>query len=117
VHEAWRGADLAGWAVSRHQDYHGVRLGWIVDLFTALDDADARDALLGAVLDGFRAAGVHRAQAFAMHGGLGEALRARGFLQRRSPMQFCVRARVPSGDALRRRSDWHVVFGDSDMDR
>jgi hypothetical protein len=32
-------------------------------------------------------------------------------------MQFCVRARVPSGDALQRPHDWHVVFGDSDMDR
>ena len=64
-----------------------------------------------------RAEGVHRAQAFAMHGGLGAALRARGFLQRRSPMQFCVRARVPSGDVLQRRERWHVVFGDSDMDR
>lgn len=117
LHEAWGQGALAGWAVSRHEDYRGVRLGWIVDVFTRAEDEDARDALLGAVLDGFRAAGVHRAQAFAMHGPLGAALRARGFLQRRSPMQFCVRARVPSGDVLQHRDRWHVVFGDSDMDR
>ena len=35
----------------------------------------------------------------------------------RSPMQFCVRARVGSADVLADRGRWHVVFGDSDMDR
>jgi GNAT superfamily N-acetyltransferase len=114
---AWRAGALAGYAVSRQQDYGGVRLGWIVDVFTAAGDEAARDALLGAVLDGFRRDGVARAQAFAMHGGLQAALRRRGFLRRPSPMQFCVRARAASGDALQRRADWHVVFGDSDMDR
>jgi hypothetical protein len=117
LREARRGAELAGYAVSRHEDFRGTRLGWIVDLFTAAEDDEARDALLGAVLDGFRAARVERVQAFAMHSGLGAALRRRGFLGGRSPMQFCVRARVGSGEPLRRRGDWHVVFGDSDMDR
>jgi GNAT superfamily N-acetyltransferase len=117
LREARRSGVLAGYAVSRQQDYEGVRLGWIVDVFTAADDDDARDALIGAVLDGFRTAGVARAQAFAMNGALQGALRRRGFLQRPSPMQFCVRARVDSGGALQRRPDWHVVFGDSDMDR
>jgi GNAT superfamily N-acetyltransferase len=117
LREARRAGALAGYAVSREQDYGGVRLGWIVDLFTEAGDEDARDALIGAVLDGFRGAGVARAQAFAMHGALAAALKRRGFLQRPSPMQFCVRARVESGDALLRRQEWHVVFGDSDMDR
>jgi GNAT superfamily N-acetyltransferase len=117
LREARRGGALAGFAVSRQQVYGGVRLGWILDVFTAAEDDGARDALIGAVLEGFRAAGVARAQAFAMHGGLAAALRRRGFLSRPSPMQFCVRARVESGDALQRRQDWHVVFGDSDMDR
>ena len=58
------GRRLAGFAVSRHEDYRGVRLGWIIDLFTDAADEDAQDALLGAVLDEFRAAGVARAQAF-----------------------------------------------------
>jgi GNAT superfamily N-acetyltransferase len=117
LREVRRGGELLGYAVSRQQDYRGVRLGWIVDLFTAAPDDDARDALIGAVLDGFRRAGVARAQAFAMHGALGAALRRRGFLEGRSPMQFCVRARIESGDAVRRPRDWHVCFGDSDMDR
>lgn len=115
--EARRGGALCGWAVSRHEDYRGVRLGWVVDAFAETHDEAARDALLEAVLKGFRAAGVARAQAFAMHSGLRAALRRRGFLSGRSPMQFCVRARVEPEDVLRRRGDWHVVFGDSDMDR
>jgi hypothetical protein len=32
-------------------------------------------------------------------------------------MQFCVRARVASEGVLADRGSWHVVFGDSDMDR
>lgn len=117
LREARRGADLCGYSVSRHEDYRGARLGWIVDLFTAAADDEARDALLGDVLDGFRQAGVARVQAFAMHALVGRSLRRRGFLGGRSPMQFCVRARGDSGDVLGRRGDWHVVFGDSDMDR
>ena len=116
-HEARTGGALRGWAVSRVQDYQGVRLGWVVDVFTRADDADAQEALLGAVLDGFRGQGVARAQAFAMNRALGRALVRRGFLRRPSPMQFCVRARVDSGSALQERGSWHVVFGDSDMDR
>jgi GNAT superfamily N-acetyltransferase len=107
---------LRGFAVSRHEDYRGLRLGWIVDLFAAADDADARDALLTGVLDSFGAAGVARAQAFALHGGLGDDLRRRGFRQAESPMQFCVRTRVEDAP-LAEGARWHVVFGDSDMDR
>ena len=107
---------LRGFAVSRHQDYRGLRLGWIVDLFADASDADAQDALLTAVLGSFRAAGVARAQAFALHGPTGDALRRRGFRQAPSPMQFCVRTRVES-EPLTDPGRWHVVFGDSDMDR
>jgi hypothetical protein len=32
-------------------------------------------------------------------------------------MQFCVRTRVDSTGGLAERARWHVVFGDSDMDR
>jgi hypothetical protein len=32
-------------------------------------------------------------------------------------MQFCVRARVPSEGVLSDLAGWHVMFGDSDMDR
>jgi GNAT superfamily N-acetyltransferase len=113
---AREGGVLRGFAVSRHEDYRGLRLGWIVDLFADAGDAAARDALLSAVLDSFRAAGVARAQAFALHAGLGDALRRRGFREAPSPMQFCVRTRV-EGDPLADRGRWHVVFGDSDMDR
>jgi len=32
-------------------------------------------------------------------------------------MQFCVRSRVASEGVLEEPGAWHVVFGDSDMDR
>jgi GNAT superfamily N-acetyltransferase len=116
LHAARRGGELAGFAVSRQEDYRGLRLGWIVDVFADAADHEAKDALLGAVLDGFRAGGVARAQAFAMNAPLQEDLRQRGFRSAASPMQFCVRTRV-SETPLRDRGRWHVVFGDSDMDR
>ena len=117
VLEARRGGTLEGFAVSRHEDHRGVALGWIVDVFADTADHAAKDALLGAVLDSFRAAGVARAQAFAMNAALADDLRRRGFRRHRSPMQFCVRARVESEAVLADRGRWHVVFGDSDMDR
>jgi hypothetical protein len=32
-------------------------------------------------------------------------------------MQFCVRARIPSDGVFAATRRWHVMFGDSDMDR
>jgi hypothetical protein len=103
--------------VSRQEEHRGLRLGWVIDVFADADDAEAQEALVAGVLDRFRAAGVARAQAFAMSGPLGTALRRRGFTPAPSPMQFCVRARVPSDEVFARKDRWHVVFGDSDMDR
>jgi GNAT superfamily N-acetyltransferase len=115
--EARRAEKVTGYAVTRHEDYHGLRLGWIVDLFTASDDPDSREALLDAVLAAFREARVARAQAFAMSTTLAGSLRGRAFWAGRSPMQFCVRSRWPSDTVLEDLGRWHVVFGDSDMDR
>jgi GNAT superfamily N-acetyltransferase len=117
LHEARRSGTLAGFAVSRHEDYQGLRLGWIVDVFADPADATTKDALLGAVLRDFRDNGVARAQAFSMNTALGADLRRRGFAAARSPMQFCVRAKIPSAGVFAEPGRWHVVFGDSDMDR
>jgi GNAT superfamily N-acetyltransferase len=117
VLEARREGRLDGFAVSRQEDHRGTRLGWVIDVFADGEDHAARDALLGAVLGSFRRAGVARAQAFSMDGRLAADLRRRGFAAARSPMQFCVRARVESGHVFAQRDRWHVVFGDSDMDR
>lgn len=117
VLEARRGGRLDGFAVSRHENQRGVRLGWVIDVFADAGDHAAKDALLGEVLARFRRAGVARAQAFSMNEALGADLLRRGFGRGSSPMQFCVRARVPSEDVLAQPGRWHVVFGDSDMDR
>jgi hypothetical protein len=115
--EARRGSALAGYAISRHEDYQGTRLGWLIDVFTSVDDADAQDVLVGSVLDDFERAGVVRAQCFAMNGALAAVLRRRGFLAGKSPMQFCVRDRVGPREVFAAAGRWHVTFGDSDMDR
>src|SRR5438094_3988391 len=115
--EARRGDELVGFAVSREEDYRGLRLGWIMDVFTDASDRAAREALLGAVLTDFREAGVARAQAFSLHAGLGGDLMRRGFSRGPPPMQFCVRSHVGGEEVLADPDRWHVVFGDSDMDR
>src|SRR5687768_10867848 len=79
IDEARRGGALAGFAVSRHEDYRGLRLGWVVDCFAARDDDAARDALVLAALGRFRANGVARAQSFAMSAPLGRSLARLGF--------------------------------------
>jgi GNAT superfamily N-acetyltransferase len=115
--EARREECLVGFAISRHEDYRGLRLGWIVDVYADTADSEARSTLLAAILDSFRAKGVVRAQAFAMSQALAHDLRRAGFVRGRSPMQFCVRTRADASEALRALGQWHVVFGDSDMDR
>ena len=117
LREARREGELVGFAVSRDEDYRGLRLGWIVDVFAEASDHEAKDALIAAVLESFREARVARAQAFSLNAALQEDLAGRGFARRPSPMQFCVRARVPSEGVFEDIGRWHVVFGDSDMDR
>jgi GNAT superfamily N-acetyltransferase len=117
VREARREGELVGFCVTREDDYRGLRLGWLLDVFADARDAATRDALIGDALEGFRAGGVARAQAFSLHAGLGADLSRRGFRRGESPMQFCVRSRVESEGVFEHLGDWHVVFGDSDMDR
>lgn len=117
LREVRRDGQLAGYAVSRAAEHESLKLGWVLDVFADASDAEAKDALLGSLLADFRARGVARAQAFSMNAALGEDLERRGFMRGRSPMQFCVRARVTEGGALQELGRWHVVFGDSDMDR
>lgn len=117
LREARKEGLLTGLAVSRHEEYQGLRLGWLIDVFADPQDHETKDALIASVLDSFRASGVARAQAFSMNAGLAHDLLRRGFLRGRSPMQFCVRARGPSEAVLRDLGRWHVCFGDSDMDR
>ena len=117
VDEVLRDGSLAGFVVTRHEDYRGLRLGWVIDCFAAREDDAARDALLGAALDRFRDNAVARAQAFALSTPLRRSLERMGFRAAASPMQFCVSASVPSEPVFADRGGWHVVFGDSDMDR
>ena len=115
--ESRRRGSLTGFAVTRHEDYKGLRLGWIVDLFTAADDPGSRDALLTTVMERFERAGVARVQVLCTSRPLVESLRRHGFFAGEAKGHLCARAGgipfLPSTDA----GGWHVVFGDGDWDR
>ncbi len=117
VREARRAGELAGYAVSREDDHQGVRLGWLVDLFCDTGDEGVKDALLAAVLAGFREAGVARAQAYSLNRPLAESLRRHGFFPGFSAVQFCVKANVDPRDAFENVGGWNLMFGDGDLDR
>ena len=116
--EARRDGVLTGFLVSRHEDYRGLRLGWIVDLFARTDDRTTSEALLSRAMDGFFEAGVARAQAFCTNQGFATDLRRRGFFRAESPAHLVVRANSDVAESVGASvSDWHVVFGDADADR
>ena len=117
IREAWRNGTLTGFAVSRHEDYRDVRLGWIVDLFAATDDESTRDALLTAVMRGFAEAGVARVQVLSTSDALAGSLRRHGFFKGEAKGHLCARPNgIPDLDSAS-SGRWHVMFGDGDWDR
>ena len=115
--EARRDGVLTGFLVSRHEDYHGLRLGWIVDLFAGSEDRETREALLAAAMKAFFEAGVARVQAFCTHRGLADDLVRFGFFKAASPARLLVRVNGVSELRGQGVDTWHVVFGDADADR
>ena len=115
--EARRGDELAGFAVSREEECRGLRLGWIVDVFAEASDTEAKDALIGALVQRFRGSGVARAQAFSLNSALEADLRRHGFFAAESKALLCVKCSVEPGQVFDEPGRWHVVFGDGDMDR
>jgi hypothetical protein len=115
--EARRSGELAGFVVSRQEDYQGVRLGWVVDLFAAPGDRVTRDLLIANVMSAFARAGVARAQAFCTCQQLAADLRRHGFFNGVSHTHLVARPNGVSDAPTRGAGDWHVVFGDSDSDR
>jgi hypothetical protein len=117
VREARRAGQLVGFAVTREEDYRGVRLGWIVDLFAGADDHGARHALLADTLASFRAAGVARAQTYSMNAPLTADLRRFGFFSGRTALQFCIKWTPDPRGAFEQMERWNLVLGDGDLDR
>ena len=115
--EARRQGELVGYAASRLDDYRGTRLGWIVDVFTDTRDEAAKDALVHALVSGFRAKGVARAQAYSLNAPLAATLRRHGFFPGFSAVQFCVKAAVLPQGAFENVGGWNLMFGDGDLDR
>lgn len=117
VREARREGTLAGYAVSREDDHRGLKLGWIVDVFTETTDEEAKDALIGSVLASFRASGVVRAQAYSLNRPLALTLRRHGFFAGASTVQICVKSAVDPQGAFTDVGGWNLTFGDGDLDR
>jgi hypothetical protein len=117
VLEARRSGALVGFLVCCDEDYRGLRLGWIVDVFAAPDDARAHDALISAALQRFTDASIARVQVFAQNVQIGAALRRHGFVEGTSHSRLCVRPNDVPDTPLNQVGDWHIVRGDSDSDR
>jgi hypothetical protein len=117
IREARRGGVLTGFAVTRHEELRGIRLGWIVDLFAMSDDHLTRDALLTDAMRSFAEAGVARVQVLCTSVALASALPRHGFFKGTAAGHLCARPNgipdLPSTASGR----WHVVFGDGDWDR
>jgi hypothetical protein len=108
---------LTGFAVTRHEDYKGLRLGWIVDLFTAAGDRDSRDALLSTVMQRFEHAGVARVQVLCTEPRARREPQAPWFFAGEARGHLCARASEIPFPAFTDAGSWHVVFGDGDWDR
>lgn len=117
IWEARRGGELTGYAVGREDEYRGLKLGWVVDVFSDTRDRATKDALLATLLGAFRASGVARAQAYSMNAALAADLRRFGFFPGRSAVQFCVKASVEANGAFQELGGWNLMFGDGDLDR
>ncbi len=115
--ESRRRGVLTGFAVTRHEDYKGLRLGWIVDLFTAAGDRDSRDALLTTVMQRFEHASVARVPVLCTSRALVESLKRHGFFAGEARGHLCARASGIPFPAFTDAGRWHVVFGDGDWDR
>jgi hypothetical protein len=117
IWEARRGGELSGYAVGREDAYRGLRLGWVVDVFSDTRDRETKDALIATLLDAFRGHGVARAQAYSMNAPLAADLRRFGFFPGASAVQFCVKAKVEPDGAFQELGGWNLMFGDGDLDR
>jgi hypothetical protein len=115
--EARRDGQLTGFAVIRHEDYRGLRLGWIVDLFAAAHDRPTRDALLTAAMRAFAEARVARVQVLCTSDALAADLGRHGFFKGQAKGHLCARPNGARDLDATGSGRWHVVFGDGDWDR
>ncbi len=117
ITEARRDGVLTGFAVTRHEERRGLRLGWIIDLFAADDDRLSRDALLTDLMRTFAQARVARVQVLCTSAALAADLKRHGFFKGVANGHLCARPNGIPRLASVTSGRWHVVFGDGDWDR
>ena len=115
LHWLLRGGEVAGYAVLRPGTHHGAPSGVLVDY---LCPPELIPALLGLVIERFRAAGVAVASCMHLNPFAAGAFRSLGFLRRSSGWRFLVRA-GSDADASRLQDEkrWFLTAGDSNVDR
>jgi GNAT superfamily N-acetyltransferase len=115
----YRENDAAGYIVYRHAREPRGKVTLVVDFLVAPGDVAALSTLLRWVDREAHAADSDKIRCFCLHAGFRKILRAEGYAQASSSLQFVVKVNaidLPS-DFYRDTSRWHVMLGDSDQDR
>jgi len=114
---ARRGGDVVGYSVLRVSQEEEPSVGHIIDLFTAREDREARDALIQHAIGVF---GKSRAvvQCEATVPELQQALRRHGFLRVNSIVpNFRCNDPAMHAELDRRKSEWFITRIDQDLDQ
>ncbi len=114
-----RDGEAHGYVVYRHAREPRGKVTLLVDFLVDPDDTDGLATLLRWVDREARAADSDKIRAFCLHTGFRRALRAEGYTQLPSSLQFVIKVNalnLPS-DFYRHTDRWHITLGDSDQDR
>ncbi|MCL4813223.1 MAG: GNAT family N-acetyltransferase [Vicinamibacteraceae bacterium] len=114
-----RDGEADGYVVYRHVQEPRGRVTLLVDFLADPDDHETVSSLVAWVDREAREADSDKIRTFATHALFRKALRAAGYFQVKSSVEFVARINaVPVGPDFYKSTDsWHVTFGDSDQDR
>jgi hypothetical protein len=115
----YREGEAQGYVVYRHTREPRGKVTLLVDFLVDPDDTEALVTLLRWVDREARAEDSDKIRGFCQHAGFRKILKAEGYAQRPSSLQFVVKlnALAPPSDFYTRTDQWHITLGDSDQDR
>jgi GNAT superfamily N-acetyltransferase len=114
-----REGEVAGYAVYRHVHEPRGRVTLLVDFLVDPGDRQGFASLLAWVDREARQADSDKIRCFCLHAGFRKQLRASGYFEVKSTMEFVARVNavpVPA-EFYKHPGRWHVTLGDSDQDR
>jgi GNAT superfamily N-acetyltransferase len=115
----YREGEAQGYVVYRHAREPRGKVTLLVDFLVDPDDPDALVSLLRWVDREARAEDSDKIRGFCQHAGFRKILKAEGYAQAASSLQFVIKlnALAPPADFYTKTDQWHVTLGDSDQDR